>query len=134
MNSILTVDMNELTFGEDQERLHQGKPFTGTAIAYYPDGTNESSVDYIDGIEIGYVRDWNNNGVLILEAQVRYASYHGIVKHFSDQGNLLRVDGYENGICIKKQEYINGELQTIFIIGPKDSNYKLLQTMRSRHV
>lgn len=131
MTSGMTVNGVDLAFGEDQTCIYRGFPFTGTAVFYRTDGTLESEVEYLDGVQNGLVRDWNEASVLVLEAEVKNGAYHGRVRHFSDSGHLLREDGYEFGICIARWESLeNGGLRKMFSLDSSDEAFKVLQAMR----
>ncbi|REG22421.1 hypothetical protein DES44_1572 [Roseateles depolymerans] len=131
MKEIPTANGADLSFGDDQTCLCQGNPFTGVAVFYRASGTRESEVEYLDGIQQGLMRDWNEFGVLVLEAEVRNGAYHGLVRYFSDHGQPLREEDYEFGICTARRVHDEGgAVRETFSIAPTDSGFRVLQAMR----
>lgn len=131
MTTRTTANGADLSFSEDQTCIYRGVPFTGTAVFYRTDGTPESEVEYLDGVQNGLVRDWSEASVLVLEAEVKNGAYHGLVRHFSDSGHLLREEDYEFGICIARRESLeNGGMRKTFSLDSSDEAFKVLQAMR----
>ncbi|MDY6993954.1 MAG: hypothetical protein SVR94_15305, partial [Pseudomonadota bacterium] len=73
------INGSELQFDNDQIAIINGDPFTGLAFYYRDDGTIESEVDYVQGIQEGVIRDFDELGNVISESEVKNGAYHGQV-------------------------------------------------------
>lgn len=129
---MVSINSNELQFDDDQTAIFNGVPFTGVVCYYREDGSKESDVDYVSGVQNGYVRDFDESGNIIFEAEVKNGSYHGQVKHFSEDGTIIKSEKYEFGICISRKELDpTGCMQNVFELRESDPNFKILESMRA---
>ena len=70
LKEVVSVDHSELELYDDQSYWYKDKPFTGLAKHYRDDGSLESEVSYVDGVQEGVYRDWNTQGKLVEEGYI----------------------------------------------------------------
>ena len=68
MTELPRVDFEELDLGDNQLMFWKGKPFTGIAVEFFSDGTLQSEVHHLNGLEHGSNREWDASGRLRKEA------------------------------------------------------------------
>ncbi len=68
-------------------------------LTFYPDGTPQSSYDWVEDPETGKkeIKQWYSNGQLKFEAPLKGSKYHGIMKYYDESGALLTETLYEDG-------------------------------------
>jgi antitoxin component YwqK of YwqJK toxin-antitoxin module len=126
------VEFDSLEPHEDYYCL-LGKPFNGTAVYRRPDGTIESEVSFVDGVQSGIFTDLFPNGQLAAQGVIRNGVYHGEYKTWDADGTLLKTETYEFGIRTSKTEYgPNGEELSKEEITREDPNYALLELFRGQ--
>ncbi|RMG83630.1 MAG: toxin-antitoxin system YwqK family antitoxin, partial [Bacteroidetes bacterium] len=62
------------------------KPFTGTSVAYFPDGKKSASIDYVAGKKHGIYRKWFEDGTLSFESHYSNGKQHGETKSWWRNG------------------------------------------------
>jgi len=93
----------------------------GKSTQFYLSGQKESEYEFYNRQEIGYVRYWNEAGVLILEHQYEYKDYGhfqssirvGEWKDWDDNGNLIKVSNFHDNEPhgIQLEIFDNGQIQ-----------------------
>jgi antitoxin component YwqK of YwqJK toxin-antitoxin module len=69
---------------------YKGKPFTGTVIYYYEDGTLWMEEEYKKGYQEGWVRCYHPNGRLAQEDKLHNnITISGTYKEWDENGNLI---------------------------------------------
>ena len=130
----MKAEFDALAIQADQSYWLDGKPFTGIAVCRRTDGTIESEVSFVDGIQSGSVIDWYPNDQMAFQGTIRNGVYHGECKTWNPNGCLVKVEIYEYGICISKKEYsASGQLFSEFQITPADPNFALLELHRRQN-
>ncbi|PHN04875.1 toxin-antitoxin system YwqK family antitoxin [Flavilitoribacter nigricans] len=109
----------------------------GKSIQYFLSGQKQSEYEFKNGHEVGYVRYWNENGVLTVEHQYGYQDYGhffsseriGEWKDWNDQGNLISVNQFQDNELHGKQLefYENGEIKVeeFYKNGKRDSTWTI---------
>ena len=124
-------DELELVVGDGQYMFWKGQPFTGMAVEFFPDGTLQSEVQHLNGLEHGLKRAWYPSGKLQDEATLWYGGLHGYKRIWDEQGRLVSEELGELGIGIAEKQWDEqGRLIKDWRIGPKDSLYNTLQIKR----
>ena len=69
-------------------------------LTFYPDGTPQSSYDWVEDPETGKAEEkqWYPNGQLKFEVPLKNRSYNGILKYYDEDGNLVSETLFEDGI------------------------------------
>lgn len=133
MTDTLRVHLDELDFGDEQLMVWKGKPFTGVAIEYFPDGKLQSEVPHIDGLEHGLKRAWYPSGQLRKEANLWYGSLHGHLREWDEQGRLISEMIGELGVGVAERRWDEqGRLVKDWHIGPTDDLYEILLLKRKK--
>ncbi len=135
MTDMPRVDFDELELvvSDDQYMFWNGKPFTGVAVEFYPDGTLCSEVPHLNGLEHGLKRAWHPSGQLRKESNLWNGGLHGYRREWDEQGRLVSEALGELGICIaEKQWNEQGRLIRDWHIGPTDSLYSTLLICRRK--
>lgn len=81
--------------------------YDGTCYWYYENGLLQTSINYNKGKVHGWVRNYYKSGLLKEEFYVSNGVRDGLYKLYYDNGSLHKVERYENGALIKKQEFGN---------------------------
>lgn len=92
-------------------RLYQGKPFTGDAITYYPDGKKSKMESFHKGMRHGYLKQWFPSGILSFDSNYIHGYKNGETKSWWRTGKLRSLAHYQNGKVHGevKQWYASGE-------------------------
>lgn len=88
----------------------QGQVFSGTSIAYYPNGNKAATTEYWKGKKQGYAVKWFENGLKSFECQYLTGRKDGLARTWWKNGNLRSESTFKNGTPhgIQKQWYISG--------------------------
>lgn len=78
---------------------YQGNPFTGLLLEYY-DNIFHREIEYINGYQDGVERVFYENGNIKYEFHSKNNKPHGTTKHWDDQGNLLSITEWKDGVKI----------------------------------
>ncbi|PTL76556.1 toxin-antitoxin system YwqK family antitoxin [Vitiosangium sp. GDMCC 1.1324] len=133
MTETLRVLHDELDIGDEQLMVWEGKPFTGIAVEFFPDGKLQSEVPHLDGVEHGLKRAWYPSGQLGKEANLWYGSLHGYLRKWDEQGRLIHEMLGELGVGIAEKRWDEqGRLIRDWHINPKDDMYEILQLCRKK--
>lgn len=128
--SAVRVPDDELDFDEELIYRHHGTRFTGIGYDHGPDGVL-SEISYRDGRQDGQAHDYYPSGALRGISDYRQNSLHGRVREFDEDGNLLLESVYEYGILIRTLCHDqSGALIETFRIDEDSPNYALLQKYR----
>lgn len=104
----------------------------GKLIQYYLSGAVHGEHEYEDGNKIGFVRYWNENGILISEDQYGYGENKQIIKEigqwkrWNDKGDLKQIINYKEGKLdgVQLEYHENGQIKVekFYIQGIQDGN------------
>lgn len=83
--------------------------FTGTWVHRLPDGSRRET-DYLDGVPSGHVRIYGWKGQLHREAGVHDGQWHGQMKVWSSEGDLLDTSEFDHGTGVYRIFYSSGKL------------------------
>ena len=109
---------------------YQGHPYTGVAFEDVP-GKWYTEINFEDGWQAGWAREWLPSGVLKSEAEYRYNILHGETRKF-EKGHLRSREKYEFGILVKREDVDpQGRVVCEWEISADDSLYQLLVKYRS---
>ena len=96
--------------GEDGNQLYylpnQDVPFTGKAVAKWPDGEKMTEISYKDGKLHGLKSDWYYNGQKLMEINYKHGKFHGLWTDWNMNGTKRFRNTWKDG---KKDG-----LQTVF--------------------
>lgn len=135
MTDIPRVDFDELELvvRDGYYLFWKGQPFTGFALERFPDGTLQSEVYHVDGIEHGPSRQWYPWGKLMEEKNLWNGGLHGYERTWDEQGRLISERIGEFGIAISEKRWNEqGRLMKDWHITPTDSLYEEWQLRRKR--
>ncbi|MBK7243873.1 MAG: hypothetical protein IPH98_08435 [Saprospiraceae bacterium] len=105
----------------------------GRSTQFHFSGRKQSEYEFYNREENGYVRYWNEEGILTLEHQYEYKDYGhfqssirvGEWRDWDDQGKLIRVNNFDNDELHGKQIefYETGQvkIEEFYINGQRDS-------------
>ena len=118
---------------QDYVAYCEGKPFTGVAVEYRPDGTVWSEITYRFGLEDGPARDWYENGMLRSESMAKLGVTNGISKEWQPDGTPKTEKVIELGYCTHSREWgETGRLIKESKLDENSSNYELLIAARAQ--
>lgn len=107
----------------------------GKSTQYHLNGQIQSEYQFRNRVEDGYVRYWNDKGILTLEHQFQYKDFGhfkasigvGEWKDWDDDGQLIWSRHYQEGELHGRhlEFYPNGQIKVVqfFKLGEKDSTY-----------
>ena len=106
------IEKAELVLQPEEGKWYLGdKPYSGFAVAYFPDGTLESRLGYWEGKKEGHAQKWYINGQLRYEAFYIANRLEGKARAWTSKGILVKeanyVEGYTHGV--QKHWYDEGE-------------------------
>lgn len=90
---------------DDDLRVLDGTPYSGTAFLLHPDGTLAFEVTYRDGFEEGVHREWHPNGELKRTWFAERGRATGKVEEWHACGRIRSVGVYEFGVEIHYDEW-----------------------------
>jgi antitoxin component YwqK of YwqJK toxin-antitoxin module len=76
----------------------------------FPDGTPSSEYTMRRGKTNGIYRRWHENGVLAEEGRYRNDLWHGVIRQWNTQGQLLGTCKFDKGTGMFRQWHDNGQL------------------------
>ena len=90
--------------------FHQGEPFTGTSISYFPSGKPATSIEFLRGKKDGKYLKWFDNGIKSVEANYVAGKQQGTTSTWWRNGNLRSVSNFNHGVAegIQQQWYASG--------------------------
>lgn len=113
---LLFLDQHHGTF------FYQGKPFTGVAESFYPNGVKAKETSFRAGKKQGISRKWFSDGQISFEAQYLRNRLHGMAKTWWKNGQLRSwaqfnkgiLEGtvkewYKSGAKFKEMHYVQGK-------------------------
>ncbi len=128
--SLLDVESKEVSIKSLQKRGEHGNqlyylpnqdvPFTGQAVAKWPDGKKMTEISYKDGKRHGLKAHWFKSGQKLSEINYKYGKRHGLLSMWYENGQWRRkvnyVDGKKDGIWTNWYE--NGQQRDeLFYLG-----------------
>ena len=128
--SLLDVESKEVSIKSLQKRGEHGNqlyylpnqdvPFTGQAVAKWPDGKKMTEISYKDGKRHGLKAHWFESGQKLSEINYKYGKRHGLLSMWYENGQWRRkvnyVDGKKDGIWTNWYE--NGQQRDeLFYLG-----------------
>jgi hypothetical protein len=130
---LIRVNEEELTFNDDQ-RLHNGIPFTGIGYEAYSDSRLKREATYYDGFQEGLVQEWFPNGNLKCQWHAEHGRAVGNLLNWHENGVLYSKAEYEFGVKISYREWNNnGTLIIDEQIDPSSKMYQYVLRMRETH-
>ena len=99
---------------------NQDVPFTGKAIAKWPNGQKMTEISYKDGKRHGLKAHWYESGKKLSEINYKDGKHHGLLSMWYENGQWRRkvnfVDGKKDGVW--KHWYENGrQRDQLFYLG-----------------
>jgi antitoxin component YwqK of YwqJK toxin-antitoxin module len=96
----------------DSIAYYQGDVYTGKAVVFHENSTKKFEADYVNGIDDGLFKEWDENGNLIEVAKLKNGKLEGKRFRFHTNGNMQFEGHYVNGFLsgISKEWYDNGNL------------------------
>jgi antitoxin component YwqK of YwqJK toxin-antitoxin module len=126
------VDDKYLTYDDDLRTLHEGKPFTGIGIEYWPNGAKAAEMSYVYGIWDGPALVWHDDGTLKAEAFYKQGYLQGIAREWHQNGQLKREEEVDNAIELWSKEWDeHGNLVKEYTY-TESPNYERLERNRLR--
>ena len=139
--SLLGVESKEVSIKSLQKRGEHGNqlyylpnqdvPFTGKAVAKWPDGQMKTQISYKDGKRHGLKAHWYESGQKLSEINYKYGKHHGPLTVWYENGQWMRsgnhVDGkmvgvwthwYENGQQRDELFYLGGYMGSAMVWKP----------------
>jgi antitoxin component YwqK of YwqJK toxin-antitoxin module len=104
MSDARRVNADNLDWDDDL-RVLDGTPYSGSAFLLHPDGSLAFEVTYRDGFEEGVCREWHPNGKLKLEWFAERGRATGRVEEWHPGGRVKSVGVYESGVEILYEEW-----------------------------
>jgi hypothetical protein len=124
------VPVSELDYpGEDGLYYHGGEPFTGVAFDRAGRGLR-TEAEYRGGLSWGTVRIWHPSGAPASEKQTVAGVFHGLCQEWDDQGQLIRYEVYELGVCVWRRRWESGALVEDWRLSESDGDFATLQMLR----
>ena len=77
----------------------------GEEKSYHPNGKESSLVTYRDGKQDGPSKSWNEDGVLIYEAEFLAGKKEGKVNKYYDNGKPRLFQTYKEDVLISKESF-----------------------------
>jgi hypothetical protein len=105
-SSPTTGSSNRFELGEvekDGERLvlvRNGKTVTGEVYANFEDGSPKFLGHYTKGVKDGVHKVWYPGGPVKHQAEYSSGRRHGAQRHWSEDGNLLWQETWQNGVKV----------------------------------
>jgi antitoxin component YwqK of YwqJK toxin-antitoxin module len=93
-----TVHLNQLSANENGIYLLGNTPFSGFAIETFPDGSLQTQVALMRGLQDGVTRRWHPNGQLESEQHFRNGKPHGWHRKWEPDGTLEAEFAWSAGI------------------------------------
>ena len=80
------------------------KPFTGVATEKHKNGNPKNRWEILNGEPHGVVREWYDNGQLMVETHYDHNLRHGLNRYWNKDGSLMKEQVYEQGKSISIKE------------------------------
>jgi antitoxin component YwqK of YwqJK toxin-antitoxin module len=113
---------------------YEGKPFTGQATEFWPNGVLLSETEFVDGHQEGPSREWTKEGVLIAEENLRNGRLQGMFREWYPNGRPKKEGEYEWGVRLQEREWDeDGRLTKDYKLDESDPNYETIQKQRAWH-
>jgi antitoxin component YwqK of YwqJK toxin-antitoxin module len=93
-----TVNLNQPSANENGIYLLGNTPFSGFAIETFPDGSLQTQVALMHGLQDGVTRRWHPNGQLESEQEFRNGKPHGWHRKWEPDGTLQAEFAWTAGI------------------------------------
>lgn len=131
---MVTINDDELYLTERDLWEYQGRPFTGRAREYSPDGALIGESEYVDGMLDGVLRVWYPSGQLHEEEHFRANSWHGVSREWYEDGKLKRETLLEHGICVQERRWDEGgNLISDYVLTEDNPKFTRLEQLRRIH-
>lgn len=85
--------------------LSGGAPFTGVANATHPDGKPAKEIQLREGRFHGVVKEWAENGTLIVETHFDDGKRHGKNTYWFPDGRLQKEQVYDHDTVVEEKKY-----------------------------
>jgi antitoxin component YwqK of YwqJK toxin-antitoxin module len=110
---------------------NQDMPFTGKAVAKWPNGQKKTEINYKDGKRDGLKAHWFENGQKLSEISYKAGKHDGALTMYYENGKLRRkgnhMDGkmvgiwthwYDNSQQMDEMFYIGGRMESAIVWRP----------------
>ena len=110
--SISQVEYSDLIF-KDDVGYYGDKPYTGKVVVYHENGNKRYETNFVNGIDHGVFREWDDQGNLIEKSHMVSGKLEGKFIRFYPNGQKLFEGNYEKGEVQGKafQWHENGQLK-----------------------
>lgn len=130
----MRINEDSLIIQPDQTTYYNEKLYTGVAYELHSNGNIKSEVEYLNGIEHGFSKKWNADGVLIYHGRLFKGVPHGKVTEKYDDGKIKSSASYEYGIELNYKLWSkDGLLEDERCIQPDSIHDRLLKDLRSEY-
>lgn len=127
----MRVDFDDLEIRLDQSYWYKGDPFEGVAFYRGDDGTIESEVAFVDGVQWGAFTDFHPDGTPSCHGNIKHCVYHGEFTYFDQSGKLSKKETYEYGILLSSKDFdASGNVVAEYSLPPDHPNTGLLAIYR----
>lgn len=91
---------------------HQGQAFTGTSVAFFPNGKEAVTIEYVNGKKHGMYKKWFEHGRESYVCPYQDGRRHGTAYSWWSNGNIRSESSYKHGVPhgMQKQWYVSGVL------------------------
>lgn len=127
----MRVDFDDLELRSDQSYWYKGDPFEGIAFYLRTDGTIESEVAFVDGVQWGLFTDFHPNGSPSRHGNIKNGVFHGEFTYFDGNGKMSKKEFYEHGILLSSKDFdSSGNVVAEYSLPPDHPNVDLLAIYR----
>lgn len=131
---MIIVDVGDVYMTVDDLFEYQGRPFTGRAREYSPEGVLIGEMDYVDGMLDGVSRGWYPSGQLQEEEHFRANGRHGPSRQWYENGTLQRETLWEHSIRVRERQWNEkGELTRDYVLSEDKPMFRRLEQLRRTH-
>ncbi len=125
------IDYNLLEINEDLIYFFQNTPFMGVAYELWENDKLRSEVEFVNGIENGWHKEWYRNGNLKMEMFLKNAVLHGEKKEWYENGQLKSELTGEFGIVLSSKKWNKeGKLVEEYNLAEDHPQYQSLKISR----
>ena len=129
---MIRVNVDLIEFTDDYVYLLNGQPFTGVGYETNDNGVVISEMEFQNGMQHGTTRGFYPTGRVKREAQYQANTLDGFVRDWDEDGVLEREEEYEKGVCIRRKAIdASGQLALSYELSEKDPQYRTLQLLRN---
>jgi hypothetical protein len=129
---VTRLGASRLDFDEDLVFYHQGVPFNGISFDDTP-GVARSEIEYKNGLQDGWSRDWYSSGLLKEESLHRKGLKDGPLNEYGEDRRLRFEAVYEFGVLVWSKNYAaDGSVAEEYQIDESSPQYLRLRERKYR--